>query len=363
MPGIVTHSRILKEAVQFLSQKEKKSYLLNSIATLFNSPEHLTAGLFGAIGPNIFDYIPRRTSQAYYGSDISFFIHNGGSYKLLQAMTAKLYGYEDKNTEWASIQRAYLYGFISHIIADSVFHPFVFYYSGFPNAYTKKEIYFYREQNLAFQYHLDNFFQYHAEKSESFSFNIEEMLPVKKKRVAYHLDMAVKSYLLESIKQVYPEIYRKIILPVIEQPDNEYPPPLSCLDMIPYCIRMTYRYKRSANRRLADVLQGLRRNNILYSDFIVSYPMSRKYNKNILNLHRERWENPAGKPGLHYESIYNLLALSCEKTVELWEAIESSLYGKKNLKALDDLNINAYTGDAHLSYHDMKIKRPIRLSL
>jgi hypothetical protein len=362
MPGIVTHSRILKEALQFLSQREKKSYLLNSIATLFNSPENLTAGLFGALGPDIFDYIPRRNGHAYYGNDISFFIHNGGSYKLLRTMIENFYTYEDKNNEWASIQRAYLYGFISHIIADSVFHPFIFYYSGFPNVYTKKEIFFFREQNLLFQYHLDNFLQYHAERANNFSFSVDEMLPLKKKKGLYHLDPAVKSYILGSIKQTYPEIYQKLIFPIIKQPDREYPPPVTCLDLVPYLIRMTYRLKRSSNRRLATILEDIRRSKFILSDFTVHYPMNRKYNKNILNLHRERWENPAGKPGLHYESVYNLLAISCEKTIGLWETIESSLYGKKNIKALEELNINAYTGDAQLSYHDMKLKRPVRLS-
>ena len=86
MPGIVTHNRILKESILNLSKREKKSYLLKSIETLFNTPRHLTAGLFGSLGPNIFDYIPARNKHNYYGNDISFFIHNGGADKLLHAM-------------------------------------------------------------------------------------------------------------------------------------------------------------------------------------------------------------------------------------------------------------------------------------
>jgi hypothetical protein len=363
MPGIVLHSRILKEAILFLSKKDKKNYLLRSIETLFNTSENFTAGLFGAIGPNIFDYIPKRNKNNYYGNEVSFFFHNGGADKLLQAMVTKLYAYRDKNNEWATIQRAYLYGLISHIITDSVFHPFIFYYSGFPNTYTKKEIYYYREQNLLFQYNLDNYFQYHAEKANNFSFNLDEMLPVKKKYGMPKLDVSIKSFILDSIKQAYPEIYQKIIVMSLKQSDPEYPSTISYLDFLPYLIKMAYTLKRSRNRRLANFFNNLRRNNILYSDFIVSYPLNRRFNKNTLNLHRERWENPAGKPGLHYESVYNLLMISCERTVELWEKIESSLYGKPDIKVLDDLNINAYTGDQKLTYHDMKIKRPIRLSM
>ena len=362
MPGIVTHSRVLKESILHLSKRDKKSYLLRSIESLFNTAHNFTAGLFGAIGPNIFDYIPKRNKDNYYGNEISFFFHNGGAGKFIQAMVEKLYAYQDKNTEWASIQRAYIYGFISHIITDSVFHPFIFYYSGFPNAYTQKEVYFYREQNLLFQYNLDNFIQYHAEKANEFSFNLDEMLPVKKKHMMSGLDDAIKTCILDSVKQAYPEIYQKLMLLRLKKSVSEFPYALSYLDIMPYLIRTAYKLKRSNHRRLANLFIDLRRKNILYSDFIVTYPLNRRFNKNTLNLHRERWEHPTGKSGLHYESIYNLLMISCEKTVEVWEKIESSLYGKINMKVLDDLHVNAYTGDPKLTYHDMKIKRPIRLS-
>ena len=362
MPGIVTHNRILKESIQNLSKKEKKSYLLKSIESLFNTPRHLTAGLFGSLGPNIFDYIPARNKHNYYGNEISFFIHNGGVDKLLQAMIKTIYGYSDKNTEWAATQRAYLYGFISHIVSDAIFHPFIFYYSGFPDNYTKKEIIFFREQNLLFQYHLDNYFQYHDEKAAHFNFNVNEMLPVTSGRLLHHLDAPVHSLLMNTLKQIYPEIYNKLIIVNIHPKDHDDSHPLNCVDLVSYFIKLAYRIKRSNNQRLANIFRTLRRNNIFYSDFTIRYPPRKKYNKNILNLHRERWENPSGKPGLHYESVQNLLALSCEKTIELWEKIESSLYTKENHTIFDDFNINAYTGDAKLSYHDMKIKSPIRLS-
>src|SRR5208337_2563253 len=113
------------DTLKNLSKKEKKSHLFKSIEALFTTPVHMSAGLFGAIGPNIFDYIPKRSGQDLYGSEISFFIHNGGSERLIQSMIKKIYSYRDKNNEWTAVQRAYLYGFISHIIADAIFHPFV----------------------------------------------------------------------------------------------------------------------------------------------------------------------------------------------------------------------------------------------
>ncbi len=362
MPGIVTHSRVLKESIHLLSKKDKKSYLLRSIETLFNTARNLSAGLFGSIGPNIFDYLPRRNKNNYYGNEISFFLHNGGAGELLKSMIEKLYAYPDKNNEWAAAQRAYIYGFVSHIMTDSVFHPFIFYYSGFPAASTQKEIHFYREQNLLFKYNLDNFIQYHAEKADEFPFNLDEMLPVRSGRMISRLDEAITACILDSIKQAYPEFHQKLILLQLKKSGSESPAAFSYLDIMPHLIRTAYRLKRSSSRRLANFFLDLRRRNILYSDFIVSYPLNRRYNKNILNLHRERWEHPLGKPGLHYESIYNLLMISCEKTVELWEKLESALYGKIHAKVMDELHINAYTGDPKLSYQDMKIKRPIRLS-
>jgi hypothetical protein len=362
MPGIVTHNRILKESILNLSKREKKSYLLKSIETLFNTPRHLTAALFGSIGPNIFDYIPSRNKHNYYGNDISFFIHNGGADKLLHAMIKTIYGYHDKNTEWAATQRAYLYGFISHIVSDAIFHPFIFYYSGFPDNYTRKEIIFFREQNLLFKYHLDNYFQYHDEKAAQFNFNVNEMLPVTTKRILHHLDTPVLSFLMKTLKQVYPEIYNKLIIVNFDTKDPDNPYPVNYIDLIPYFIKLAYSMKRNNNQRLSNLFRTLRRNNVFYSDFMIRYPTRKKYNKNILNLHRERWENPAGKSGLHYESVHNLLSLSCERTIDLWEKIESSLYARENNTVLDDFTFNAYTGDVKLSYHDMKFKSPIRLS-
>ena len=36
----------------------------------------------------------------------------------------------------------------------------------------------------------------------------------------------------------------------------------------------------------------------------------------------------------HYESVHNLIGISCEKTIELWEKIESSLYTKEDHSVL-----------------------------
>src|SRR3990172_2364946 len=277
-------------------------------------------------------------------------------------MIKKIYSYKDKNNEWAALQRAYLYGFISHIISDSIFHPFIFYYSGFPATNSKTEIHHYREQNLLFQYNVDNYFQYHDEKTAHYGFNLDEMLPVRKKRLLYRLNHAIKYLLFESIKESYPEMYSRINPLDKKKSGSASPETVGCLDLIPSLIKLTYWAKRNDNKRLSRLTKAMLKKDILFSDFIVQYPQNKKYDKNILNKHGERWENPAGKPGLHYESVNNLLTASSERTVELWEKIESSLYTKENLRVMDEFKINDYTGDAKLTYRDMKIKRPIRLT-
>ncbi|HOT43401.1 MAG TPA: zinc dependent phospholipase C family protein [Spirochaetota bacterium] len=362
MPGIVTHSRVLKEVISSLSKREKKSYLHRSVEALFHTPENFTAGLFGTLGPNIFDFMLKRGEVGIENNDISFFLHDGGFQKLLHAMITKVVTYPDKNTEWAAVQRAYLYGFISHIITDAVFHPYIFYYSGFPNGNTKKEINYYREQNLLFEYNIDNFLQYHDERSKEFPFRLDEMLPVRKQHHITLMDKSVKEFILDSLEKAYPEIYRSILLFKSRKPSSDTVLPISHLDLLPYCISLAYRLKRSNNLRLADFFRYIRKNTILFSDLIIRYPMNKRFNKNILNLHRERWEHPAGKIGLHYESVPGLLVASCEKTIESWEKIESTLYTGEKPDLNEYLCINAFTGDAKLGYKDLKIKHPIRLS-
>ena len=188
------------------------------------------------------------------------------------------------------------------------------------------------------------------------------MIPLRKKRFNKTIYPPIKDLILGSVKNSYPEIFEKIVVGSQTGEKNDLTDTRGFLDAIPYLIKLAYWIKRKNSQRFADVFKKILQNNIFYSDFIIRYPMKKRYNKNILNMHRERWENPAGKPGLHYESIINLTALTCDRTIEFWEQIESSIYGRENRKVLHEFDINSYTGDAVLSYHDMKYKRPIRLS-
>ncbi|HOO71925.1 MAG TPA: zinc dependent phospholipase C family protein [Spirochaetota bacterium] len=359
MPGVVTHSRVIHESIELLKGRKKKSFLLRSLLALFNSKEFLRAAMFGALGPNIFDFYRYRKSSSPFGSDISFFLHDGGSHALLQAMIEEVLSYRDKNNEWAAFQRAYLYGFISHIMGDAFYHPFIFYFSGFPDSGAKEEQRLYREQNLLFQYNIDNYYLYYAEPRTDFS--LDDMLPVSGGRSSL-LNQSIKSLIINSVKKSYPEFINHLKIPVINRKSADITPEkYNALDVIPHVIKAVYTLKFTGNRKLKDILRDLRKYPFLFSDYLVCYPEKRFINRHVLNLHAERWQYPVERPGVFYDSVDSLMKNCCEKTVSLWEKIEAGLYGAADLSVLGDLDINAYTGGVKAGYFEMKNKSPVRI--
>lgn len=360
MPGIITHNRNLIEAINYLHKKRKIYPSTRSVCSLLQSADFRKAALFGSIGPNIFDYFPIR-KNSLFGSELSYIIHNDASHTLVSAMLKRLFMLTDHNNEWASTQRAFLYGFISHIISDSVFHPFVFYWSGFPTIYKKDEVHHYREQNLLFEYNMDIYFLYYYDNG-NFAFSLENMLPAYKKGWFPRMDKAVKDYLLGSITDCYPEIISKIIYKRGKKGDSYLTKSFGYIDLVPYFIRFAYFLKNSRNRYFIKFVEAIKRKKIYFSDLLVRYPEPRKMNKHVLNLHRERWSYPAGSPGLHYESVDDLMRISRDMTIGIWESIESMLYNDSRdlQKILSSFN-NMLTGEENKNYHDMKHMNPKRL--
>jgi hypothetical protein len=361
MPGIITHNRNLIESINYLKKKKKVYPVTRSVESLFQNANFKRAALFGSIGPNIFDYFPIR-KNSLFGSELSYIIHNSGSYNVILAMLKRLFKLTDHNNEWASVQRAYLYGFISHIVSDSVFHPFVFYWSGFPTIYKKDEVHHYREQNLLFQYNMDIYFLYYY-NHENYAFSLENMLPLYKRGRLLRTDRAIKEYLLGSIMDSYPEIFRKIIFKKGKKGDSYLTNSFGYIDLVPYFIRLAYFIKKNKNQYFIKFIESIKRNKIFFSDFIVRYPEPRKMNKHVLNLHRERWYYPAGAPGLHYESVDDLMKMSRDMTVAIWESIESMLHSKTpDLDSvLRSFNLNTLTGEEQRNYNNMNVMKPIRL--
>ncbi len=363
MPGIVTHNHIFKHSVKLLSSRKKRSYILNSLRALFKTSEFYNAALFGSLGPNIFDYIPKRNEKSYFGHNASFFLHDGGLYRFLLDMVNRIYLYKDKNNEWAAMQRAYLYGLISHTVSDTLYHPFMFYWSGFPDSYNRKEINYFREQNLLFTYNLDN---YYSTCDDRVEFKLEEMLPVKMFGKKMRLKEPLKQLILETLSDVYPEIFKDLILkrqPGIKKESTDLITIRCYLDYLPFLIKKTYWLKHTENKKVISILKMVKKRDFFNIDFTTRYPQKRYINNHILNLHREAWKYPSGKPGNHYESVDHLMKTSCEQTVEIWERIEESLWGNNDTGVLEKFKANMYTGEEGISYYDMKEKNPVKLVL
>lgn len=365
MPGLITHHKILHDCIQYLSTKKKKRYVTRSIEILFNGRGNRAAGFFGAMGPDMFDCIPVGFGKGLSGAQLSYFFHNGGGDRFLREMIDALNRNSDNNNEWAAMQRAYLYGYVSHVIADAVINPFIYYFSGFPDSGDRKEHTFFREQNLLFQYHLDSYFMHYDEGARERAWTIEQMMALDHTSIPRQLAQPVRHYILDSMRKAEPEIFSKLILYRKDEgsEDGALPRVISYIDMLPQLLPLIYRLKMSRNRVLHDRVRDIRRRGWIYSDLLVLYPLPKKTNRNILNAHRERWQLPTGKPGYHYDSVIQLAAIAVEKIVDLWERLETSLFARPDNKVIDELLINLYTGDRSLTYTDMKIKSPIRLGV
>ena len=358
MPGIITHKKIFIDSMKLLSGRKNRSYLLQSIAALLANPVQKQAALFGVLGPNIFDYIPVAFGKKSYGHPISFAIHNGETPELLRVMIEQICLHEDKNNEWSAMQRAYLYGFISHLIADEIIHPYVLYMSGYPD--TAKDTSYFREQNLLFQYNIDNYFLYLAEDRDELEFDIREMIPFVSKK-SKRLNAPIKEFILHSLHKTYPSFYNKIIWKDLKEDSPNFTSTFGWLDIIPLLIIKSQNLKMNYNERVRKIMSEINHRRFFYSDFLIQYQWPKKTNTHYLNLHREGWSNPAGSSALRYESIPHLCRAACEKTVSIWEEIEKSLYSDGTEAVEKLVNINAYTGNSQEDYFSMKRKNPVKL--
>ncbi|MCX7679584.1 MAG: zinc dependent phospholipase C family protein [Spirochaetes bacterium] len=372
MPGIITHAIAFLESLEYLERKKHKSFTRRSIKALYQQEVHLRAGLFGALGPNIFDYNPFRKTKAYPGSKLSFLFHNRAAATIATNMLDRIIAMPDFNNEWASMQRAYFYGYLSHLICDAIFHPFVFFFSGFPqniensskiNATHKKQIIFFREQNLMFEYNIDAYFE-HFYKNKQFRFTIDAFLPQKRFGIVKKIEPAIKEILLGAIEEAFPEKIVRLVWKYGKNSDVRLSDSFGFLDICPQLIKFAYAIKRAhPNSRIARFVRELRRRKLFYSDFMVLYPAPRKVNKHFVNLHRERWRNPSGSPGWRYESVEDLLMNTCSITTEIWEKVEGILFGeKKNYQQIiRHLSRNPFTGEIHIPYEQMKIHEAIHI--
>jgi len=362
MPGIYTHNYIFRKSVENILKSRNRSYINRSIETLFSTPEHFKAGLFGAIGPNIFDYMQIRTRGESYGNEITFALHNRNCASFLRQMTNIVMDNKDSRNEWSAVQRGYLLGYISHIISDSILHPYIFYSSGFPDRMEKGEINYYRKKTLRFEYNIDNYFLYRDESSHLIH-SLEDMLPVYKVKGKKVVIPAIKYLLLESLKRENEPLFRKYFNDIKSIKLDGDIGPVKYFDRIPAGISLCYKIKRTENHRWINLIDKLCENPLTYSDFFVRYPLPKRIDEDAMNIHQGRWQYPATQRGFRYESVLHLIKFAIEQIVRAWELVEPAVYGIKSPEIDEIMLLNAYTGENGVFFEDMKIKDPVRIKV
>jgi len=362
MPGIYTHNYIFRKCVENIQKNRSRSYITRSIETLFSFPDHFKAGLFGSIGPNIFDYIQYFRSGSSYCNEISFALHDKNCSTFLRHMTEIVAGYRDSRNEWSSVQRAYLFGYISHIVSDSILHPYIFYSSGFPDRMERNEINFYRKKNLRFQYNIDNYFLYRDESGSRIS-SIEEMFPLSKVKRKTYVWPSIKYIILESLRREDELLLKKYFKEIKSSRIDGDLGPVRKFDRIPGNISLCYRMKRTENPRLINIIDRLCDNPYLSSDFFIRYPGPKRVDVDAMNIHQARWQYPGAQRGFRYESVLHLIKSAIEQTVQAWEMIEPVVYGSKIIMPKELDYISAYTGEKGVFFREMKTKDPVKLKV
>ncbi len=361
MPGIYTHNFIFKRVVDNVLKNRGRSQFMRSIEILFSDEEHLRAGLFGAIGPDIFNYMSIYNRGGIYGNDISFYLHDSGCGFFVDQMLGFIFAQKDSRNEWASIQLSYLLGYISHVAADAAINPFTFYFSGFPSAYSRKEIIRYRIANLKFQYNIDNYYLYKSDLSVPYTITIDEMLPGVWKSRSGIIWPQVRVLLLESLQKGNPVLFGRYFPSVADAHIDGDTGRIRLFDRIPANIRLSYKLRRTANERLMRVLDKMCENPLTYSDFFVRYPVPKLVDHDALNIHQARWQYPALQRGYRYESVPQLVKVLVEQITDIWEKVGQVIYASKRPDPGMFFSLNAYTGEKGSLYSDMKTKDIIKL--
>jgi len=363
MPGIYTHNYIFRKAADVAAKSSGKSYLMKSIALLFASPEHKKAGLLGAIGPNIFDYIHPFKKGETFGNRISFYLHDIGYSSFIDRMLDIILESKDMRNEWTSVRRGYLFGYISHIIADSIVHPYVFYSSGFPESDNKAKARYFRRGNLRFQYNIDNWFIYRDGTFTSAELDVSTMIPSMKLNSEKGIWLPVRSLLLESLRRENSEIFGSEFRKIESLRFDGSLDKNSSIDRVLRNIPLCYKMKRTTDERKMRLFDRFNESPLTYSDFFVRYPLPKRVDDDALNIHQGRWQYPALQRGFRYDSVLHLIRESVEKTVNTWVALEKMIYSGER-PSLETLGIiNAYTGEKGARYSDMKVKDPVKLKV
>jgi hypothetical protein len=362
MPGIYTHNYIFRKAVENISKTKSKLFLNRNIEALFSTREYFQAGLFGAIGPNIFDYMDIVRKRNRYCNEIAFALHDKNSNTFLQNMINIVTSNKEQRSEWVSLQKGYLLGYISHLVSDSLIHPYIFYSSGFPGNMENSDIHYHKIRNLRFQYNIDNYFLYRDESGTALN-SIDEMLPLcvfKNKKVVWP---AIKYLILESLKRDDESLFKTYFKDIKDKKIDGDIAYVKNFDKIPQMILYCYKIKRTDNPKWINVIDKLCENKFIHSDFFIRYPAPKRVDEDAMNIHQGRWQYPALQRGYRYESVLHLVKSSIEQTVRIWENFMQAAYDNKPFEIDEILSLNSYTGENGVLFKDMKIKDTVKLKV
>ncbi len=363
MPATITHLKLMTESVMHIGKRKDITPYTRTLASFFREPEFLGAACLGALGPDIYDYLPLFYKRGHLGAPPTEYLHSSGLKESLVYLSDLTLKNSDYANEWSALQRAYFYGYVSHIVADQVFHPFIFYWTGFPRRDSKRSNGYYREQLLLFEYNMDIYFQYYHDRTEnsiSVSDCLSETVTSRFARSLKEPLFKITSDLLQhismnhgtsrSISTVLPTSIRQKAI-------------LIMLGHITSIVKSVFTLKTSKHSKIGKVLSALQSRKILATDLSVTYPEPRRINKHVLNLHRERWFYPAGGSGLHYESAEDLFKNARDKTIQIWEMLDSHLYGNgpRLDSILHELELNCYTGERDKGVNMMTLCNEYRL--
>ncbi|MCL2154813.1 MAG: zinc dependent phospholipase C family protein [Leptospirales bacterium] len=362
MPGIYTHNYIFRKVVENIAKSKSKSFLNKNIEILFSTNEYFQAGLFGAIGPNIFDYMDIIRKGNIYCNEIAFALHNKNSKTYLQHMINIATSNKDVRSEWSYLQKGYLLGYISHLISDSLIHPYIFFISSFPKTMGKDEIRYHRIRNLRFQYNIDNYFLYRDEAGSVID-SINQMFPlcaIKNKIVVWP---AIKYLILESLRRDNESLFKKYFKDIKDKKIDGDIVYVKNFDKIPKMILKCYKIKRTDNPKQINIIDKLCYNKFIYSDFFIRYPVAKRIDEDAMNIHQGRWQYPAFQKGFRYESVPQLVKSSIEHITKIWENFLQAAHDNKPFEIDEILSLNPYTGENDVFFEDMKVKDPIKLKV
>jgi hypothetical protein len=210
---------------------------------------------------------------------------------------------------------------------------------------------------------MDLFFAY-LHENRTYDFNINHILPMNKNKAGIKvLEPSIVCLLLEMIENIIPNVLPKLIWKRNTKSSLDNYPGFGIIDIVPHLIKFNYSFKRNPNENLKKLMNIVKQRRIFFPDLTVRYPEPKKINRHVLNLHRERWVYPAGKSGIHYESVEDLYKIARDKIVQLLGKMESLLYSenKDTDQIIREIQIDAYTGEPGKGPDDLKIKNPVRI--